>query len=261
LLFVFALDLGFANMQPTKRAGAIDTQVVFPRDVLDYRVNITEWKNGTGAHLYKPVAVTATQLSVLVGEPLYSTNDTKMNVASPIPALSSLNGLRIPLEVERECWEIFNDMETSLQPLQPEEAAFQIRENIFRHIQFAGFAISVYDATNKLQSNYYSATHGGLITVKATGSVKVGDYVCIDIPFDERWMPETLKAPPSSASTVLFRDTRNPDGKKTLLVSAVTDANHWHTCHVFGTLIGQCVRGTTSKCGDIEIVLGGAVCN
>jgi hypothetical protein len=247
-------------MQPTKRAGAIDSQVTFPLDICEYRLSAPAGnRNNQPRHFYHGNSLTAAQLSVQEREPLYCSQDTRMNVASPIPAISSLNGLRLPQTLDAYCDNVLLAYRNSTSAQDHVQACLAVRRAVFSHIQFAGFSIAVYDAGNTQQSNYYSVTHGGLITVQAQGNFHVGELAAIDLPYDSSWMPIEWKCT-TDTPCGLFRDSRQPFDKKTLLVVSVHE-DLYDSFYSMGQIVGRCVRGNKSQRGDIEISLGAAAHN
>ena len=262
--------------QPYHRAGAMDVNArISTENALNMHVQTT----GQPEAIYGPQCATNMQLSIQVGEPLYSHKRSVLGDYRPISILSGMNGLffhqtaydhlcraataasNVPKRTDNRIGDYLN-------------AYDKMRDSFFSNLSYTGVSIDVWDYADDAQSDRIAITEGGLNTIDCDGPIYCGDIVIADMP----WTRELCKGPlernggrGANVSTPYgLTECERSMKKVTLAVVALPrrpvnlhtdDDEAWRKFingfYARGQIIGKCAKGNcSSKGGAIDIIQG-----
>ena len=264
---------------PFHRAGAIDGNARYATIQADYMQMQDHRK---GAVIYHPSTASNFQMSILVGEPLYTRKKSRVNDDRFVCVLSSLNSLDIPSEHKDDMQHAIDlciNYGLSGDPKDTLCAYSIIRDVFFRELVYVGFSLSVYDRAERMQEDSTAITHAGLNTIECDAPFMVGDIVIVDMPWSDKLHhtknnKETVKSnpgygKPGYVSHGLTACTR-PNSKITLAVVPLPRRNPGlHTKHEMdawvnfingfysrGQVVGVCTSGNKNGNGSIDVIMG-----
>lgn len=265
--------------QPFHRAGAIDFNARYAVEVGN---SLSLPGQTAGKRIYEPDQATDQQLSILVGDPLYTSKRCRLNDKSAICVMASLNGMSFTASQKAELDPILGQINMHSNGNGKNVAYLHaidaLRDHFFSRLSYTGFALDVWDHAVVEQPPGLAITRGGLMTIECDGIIETGDIVIVDMPWTDAHnkgqYPTALQTNSglnrAAHSATGFTKCTRPHNKQTLVVVALPRRPDWITDHAElqewrkyqagfrdrGQVIGKCTRGNCKGKGNIDVILG-----
>jgi len=263
--------------QPYHRAGSIDVNARYALESANFLQMADRKRNKA---IFGPPNASDDQLSILVGEPVYTPKRQRMCDERPVNVLSSLNGFSMlnTADMTRFTDAVHAAIRSDSGDLLGKLHAYSKLRNIFfDHIAYTGVAIDVWDRNEKMQGDRIAITHGGLNTVECNAPFVPGDIVIADMPWTEeitttddkrlaknggngvkQWLAHGLTFPKHKGGKIMLSIVPLPRRPPEIRTEAELKAWIVYRNGFFnrGQVMGICTEGNQLGIGTIDLVMG-----
>jgi hypothetical protein len=265
--------------QPYHRAGSIDCNARYAVETANFLQMADRKRNKP---IFGPPNASDNQLSILVGEPLYTPKRQRLCDERPTNVISSLNGFSMlnTADMDRFTDAVRAAIESDSGGILGKLRAYsKLRDIFFEHVAYTGVSIDVWDRGEKMQGDRIAITHGGLNTVECNAPFIPGDLVIADMPWSEefehdnkhlamnggngvkQWLPHGLTYPKHKSGKIMLSIVPMPRRPPEIRTEAELKAwvQYQNGFFARGQVMGRCTEGNQLGIGTIDLIMGTCV--